>query len=92
MRPYLTKRDEEEAETCLGSLYGFVLDKNGRVADIDLNRKLVSAPLEDMMKTPHRLVVAYGRHKTEILRKTAMNGLYNELLTDSETAIHLLEE
>lgn len=92
IRPYLTKRDEEEAETCLGSLYGFVLDKNGRVADIDLNRKLVSAPLEDMMKTPHRLVVAYGRHKTEILRKTAMNGLYNELLTDSETAIHLLEE
>lgn len=91
LRPYLTKRDEEAAESCIGSLYGFVLDKNGRVADIDLNRKLVGASLEDMMKTPHRLVVAYGRHKTEILKKTAMNGLFNELLTDSETAIHLLE-
>ncbi len=92
LRPYLTKKDEEAAETCLGSLYGFVLDEKGQVADIDLNRKLVSAPLTDIMKTPHRLVVACGRHKTEILKKTARNGLYNELLTDSETAIHLLEE
>lgn len=92
LRPYLTKKDEEAAETCLGSLYGFVLDEKGQVADIDLNRKLVSTPLTDIMKTPHRLVVACGRHKTEILKKTARNGLYNELLTDSETAIHLLEE
>ncbi len=92
LRRYLTKKDEEAAETCLGSLYGFVLDEKGQVADIDLNRKLVSAPLTDIMKTPHRLVVACGRHKTEILKKTARNGLYNELLTDSETAIHLLEE
>ncbi len=92
LRPYLTKKDEEAAETCLGSLYGFVLDEKGQVADIDLNRKLVSAPLTDIMKTSHRLVVACGRHKTEILKKTARNGLYNELLTDSETAIHLLEE
>ena len=51
----------------------------------------MGADLSDIMEVPHRIVVACGRHKTEILKKAARNGLYNELVTDSDTALHILE-
>lgn len=91
VRPYLTDRDCQAAESCLGSLYGYVLDGEGNAADIDLNRKLVGAALEDILKVPHRFVVACGRHKAQVIGKAAGNGLFNELLTDADTAAHILE-
>lgn len=89
IRPYL--EDADRAYPCSGSLYGFVLDTDGKVADISLNRRRMGADLSDIMEVPHRIVVACGRHKTEILKKAARNGLYNELVTDSDTALHILE-
>ncbi|MGN0403703.1 MAG: sugar-binding transcriptional regulator [Bariatricus sp.] len=91
VKPYLTKEDEEQADACIGSLYGYVLDAGGRIADIDLNQKVVSAKKEDIFATPHRLVVACGRHKTQVIAKALENRLFNELVTDSDTAAHLLE-
>ncbi|WP_455902569.1 sugar-binding transcriptional regulator [Clostridium sp.] len=89
IRPYLDETDRKAA--CGGSLYGFVLDADGKAASIDLNQRRMGAKLEDIMQVPHRLVVACGRHKADILKKAAQNGLYNELVTDSDTALHILE-
>lgn len=89
IRPYLDEADRKVA--CGGSLYGFVLDADGKAASIDLNRRRMGAELEDIMRVPHRVVVACGRHKADILKKAAQNGLYNELVTDSDTALHILE-
>ncbi len=89
IRPYLDETDRNTA--CSGSLYGFVLDAEGRPAQTGLNRKRIGADLEDIMRVPHRIVVACGRHKADILKKAAQNGLYNELVTDSDTALHILE-
>ncbi len=89
---YLTESDIQKGERCLGSLYGYVLDESGQIADLDLNRKLVSAALPDILTTPHRLVVACGRHKAAVLSKALDNRLFNELLTDTTTARYLLEK
>lgn len=90
--PYLTERDQAQTSCCIGSLYGYVLDENGQIADIDLNQKLVSASLPDILTTAHRLVVACGRHKAKVLAKALENRLFNELVTDSDTAMYLLAQ
>lgn len=89
--PYLTERDREQADKCIGSIYGYVLDQNGQIADIDLNHKLIAAPLKNVLSTPHRFAVVYGRHKAEMTCKALQNRLFNEILTDTDTALHLLE-
>ncbi len=88
--PYLTEEDLAAKENCIGSLFGYVINKEGEIADIDLNKKLVAVDQEDLMHARHRLVVASGRHKTEIITKTLEHHLFNELLTDSDTATRLI--
>ena len=90
--PYVSESDKEKEADCIGSIYGYVLDKEGKIADIDLNQKLIAAPLTNILKTPHRLVVAIGRHKVDVLYEVFRNRLANELVTDSETAAALLEK
>ena len=89
---YLTDRDRAKAPDMVGSLYGYILDKNGCVADIDLNRKLVAAAIDDILAVPHRLIVACGRHKANVMRLAMEKGLTNEILTDAETAINILNK
>lgn len=89
--PYVSESDKTKVDDCIGSIYGYVLDKNGEIADLDLNKKVIATPLTNILKTPHRLVVAIGRHKTNVLYHVLRNRLANELLTDSETATTLLE-
>lgn len=91
-REYLTEKDISAQEQCIGSLYGYVLDKNGNVADIELNQKRFGIPMEKIQKAPHRIIFASGRHKTECIQKAVRNHLFNELVTDSDTAFHLLEQ
>lgn len=90
-RPYLTARDIAAADNCGGSIFGYVLDKSGQIADIDLNRKLMAAPIDDILAAPHRIAVVYGRHKAEITALAIKNQFINELVTDTDTALTLLE-
>lgn len=90
-RPYLTEKDIEAAEHCGGSIFGYVLDKNGQIADLDLNRKLMAIPTDDILAAPHRIAVVYGRHKAEITALAIKNQFINELVTDTDTALTLLE-
>lgn len=90
-RPYLSEADIALAENCSGSIYGYILNENGEIADLELNQKVVAAPLENILRTPHRLAVVYGRHKASVTCKALRNQLFNEILTDTETARKLLE-
>lgn len=92
LKAYVEKSDFQNADKFIGSLYGYILDENGFAADTSLNRKLVAVPMEDILKAKHRMVVAFGRHKAEVLEKAAVAGIYNELLVDSETAVYILEQ
>lgn len=89
--PYITERDVSQLEQCRGSIYGYVLNKHGQIADIDLNQKVIAAPINHILKAPHRLAVVYGRHKAEITYYALKNNLINEILTDTDTALNLLE-
>lgn len=92
MADYVTKRDRAAADTCVGSIYGRMVDKSGKFAATDLNDKVLSAPIKDILAVPHRLVAARGRHKTTGLAKAMRQGLFNELLTDADTAGYLLAD
>ncbi len=91
VQPYLTEQDREAAAESIGSLYGYVLDKSGNVADIDLNKKVMAAELDHVLAVPHRLVVACGRHKAEVMQLAMERGLFNEVLTDADTAVNILK-
>lgn len=91
LRPYISQEDQKLIPRCLGSIYGYVIDRDGSIADIDLNKKIMAAGLPDILTTPHRIVAGRGRHKVEVLDKALRNRLYNELITDAETAKHMLE-
>lgn len=92
LQEYVTVEDKEHAGECIGSMYGYALDREGKVADLQLNKKVMAVPMEEIIKVPHRLAVACGRHKTECIIKTAKNQYYNELITDSDTAVHIVEQ
>lgn len=89
---YLTEGDLARADACAGSIYGCVFDDRGEVADIDLNRRLMATPIEDIMRAEHRIGVARGRNKAPVAERVARSGLINELITDSQTASLMLNE
>ncbi len=92
LKPYITDEDRKEEENCIGSIYGHVIDRDGRIANISLNRKVVAASMQDILTTPHRIAVATGRHKVAILTACMKNHYFNELITDRATAEQILAE
>ena len=89
--PYLTEQDRRMEAACIGSIYGRMLDQEGNEADTDLNRRVMAAEREDLLRTPVRMVVACGRHKVDVLKKAAEKGWFNVLVTDADTAAHVME-
>lgn len=90
LKPYITEEDWTEETNCIGSIYGHVIDQDGRIANISLNRKIVAASLQDVLTTPHKIAVATGRHKVGILIACMQNRYINELITDRATAEQIL--
>lgn len=90
-KEYLTGTDKIAEKDCIGSLYGYVLNRSGTLADIELNQKRMGASFEDIMNVPHRIVIANGRHKAECISRALEQSLFNELIIDSDTALHLME-
>lgn len=88
--PYVTPADLKQEEDYIGSLYGYVLDRNGEIADIPLNQKVIATPMEHILLAKHRLAVVYGRHKARITATAMKRQLINEILTDMDTARMLL--
>lgn len=88
---YVTDADREAADSCPGCLFGYVLDRDGEVADIDLNKRLMAVPFEDVTRAKHRVAVVSGRNKVQIAELVARKGYINEIVTDVETASLMLE-
>ena len=86
LKPYITEEDWKEEPDCIGSIYGQILDREGRIANISLNRKIVAAPLQDILTSPHKIAVVTGRHKVDMIIACMKNRYINELITDRATA------
>lgn len=91
LKDYISDADRAKQSDCIGSIYGYVLNQKGEIADLELNRKLIAASLPDIMATPHRLAVATGRHKVQAIVLCMQNRFINELVTDRATAEHIME-
>lgn len=48
-------------------------------------------PMDDIMAAQHRIAVENDRHKAVVLAKAMKNRYVNEVITNSETALRLLE-
>lgn len=88
--PYVTPEDLKKEADCPGSIYGYVLDQHGQIAEIPLNQKVIATPLETILRARHRLAVVCGRHKAAITALAIGQNLINEILTDTDTAQTLL--
>ena len=51
----------------------------------------MAVPADDILAAPHRIAVVYGRHKAQITALAVKNQFINELVTDTDTALTLLE-
>lgn len=89
--PYLTAEDKKAANSCIGSLFGYILAKDGSFADIPLNKHLMSVPESTILSTPRRIAVVYGKHKVKVTDMVLRQNYINELITDADTASILLE-
>lgn len=88
---YITSADQKNMASYIGSIFGYILDKDGVIANIPLNKKVIAVPLETILTTPRRIGVVYGKHKTLVTAKVLRNEYINELITDADTARTLLE-
>jgi deoxyribonucleoside regulator len=75
----------------VGDILGYHLDREGRVLDIDLNRRIISLEPSALAAIPNVVVVATGVAKVEAIRACLAAGYIDTLATDGATARHLLQ-
>lgn len=86
---YLSAEDLSD-HSIAGSIYGRIINKDGRILQIPLNQKLIAVDLESILNAKHRIVVALGRHKIDLMIGIAKMKLMNVLITDQATAVAIL--
>jgi DNA-binding transcriptional regulator LsrR (DeoR family) len=79
-------------DSTVGSILGRIIDKDGNICDIDINRKLIGVDLQSILKAKHRICVVVGKHKAEAVIAAMKGKLINVLVTDRDTAIHILKK
>lgn len=65
-------------------------DKNGKILAPFLRKRTIAIPLEMLKQVPIRIAVAYSLTKIPSIRTSLNMGLVNTLITDEETALHLI--
>ncbi len=94
LSPKLVGTEEIEALKKLravGDILGHCFDEKGRFVTSELEDRLVSIPVELLMKIAHRRAVAIGEYKSPALLGALQTGVVNEFFTDHRTASALLE-
>ena len=69
------------SEICL-----HLLDSRGQIVDEEIERRMVTMPLEDLKQKEYRIAVAAGRQKTDAVYSALLSGGPNVLVTDEEIA------
>jgi deoxyribonucleoside regulator len=76
----------------VGDILFHFLCKDGTLADLEFDRRVVSIPLEKLKKIPWVVGVAGSARKAEIVKAALRGGYINVLITDVGLAKALLEE
>jgi DNA-binding transcriptional regulator LsrR (DeoR family) len=74
------------AESAVGDILGYFVDKDGRVLDVSIHKRLISTP-PDVLKTFNNVIaVAGGLEKAQAIDAVLKTGCIDILITDEETA------
>ena len=76
----------------IGDVLGHCFDRNGIFINSDLERRLVSIPIDTLKKIPTRVSVAGGEEKARAIRGALRSGIITTLITDENTAAMLIDE
>jgi DNA-binding transcriptional regulator LsrR (DeoR family) len=74
----------------VGDVCGRHFDAQGRVADVELNRRVVGLDLDSLRRIPLVIGVAAGPAKAEAIRGALRGGHLDVLVTDAATAASVL--
>jgi DNA-binding transcriptional regulator LsrR (DeoR family) len=89
---YLTQGEVQEitdAGSC-GHICGYHFNTQGRFLDETVNKRIVGIDLDDLARTPRRIGIASGKHKTKAVLACLRGGLITDLFTDENTALQVL--
>lgn len=91
---YLNTQDIEslKAAGAEGDLNSWFFDANGQIVDHPINDRIVGLSPDDIRDIPEVMVMAEGGHKADSLHTALDTGLANIVVTDEQTAVHLLKK
>jgi deoxyribonucleoside regulator len=89
---YLSTEDliELRENDAAGDILGYHLNKDGRVLDIDLNRRIVGLHPESIGRVPNVIVTTSGATKVAPIQAALRGGYVTTLITDESTAQKVL--
>jgi len=67
-------------------------DSQGRAMEHEVNNRTIGLTIPQIQKIPRRIGVAGGEKKHDVIRAALKGKLINVLVTDDQTALHLLAE
>ncbi len=76
----------------VGDVLCHFLDKNGQLIASDIEDRLISTPLNQLLTMDNVVGLAAGRHKAEAIRSVLRGGYLDILITDEPTAALLLKD
>lgn len=90
---YLTREYAEElySRGYYGGVCGWMLDKDGKFADIEYNKRVVALDLESIRKIPLVIAVVGGENKSNITLSALKSGCIDVLITDEKIAGSVVE-
>jgi deoxyribonucleoside regulator len=79
------------AANACGDVLGHFLDSASGIADEDLEARVIGPVLDDLASARCAIGVAGGHRKADIIRAALRRGILDVLVTDEDTARHVLE-
>ena len=91
---FLTEEDFNKLEKygAVGSLLGRFFDINGKECETEFKYRVIALDFDAYKKIPERIVFAGGEHKLDAIYALASSGVITTLVTDSNTAVGLIEK
>jgi lsr operon transcriptional repressor len=74
----------------VGDILSQFYDKDGKIIQSDLSKKLVSIKLDTLKNASNTIGVAGGKEKIHAIYSALIGGYLNVLITDEDTAKELL--
>lgn len=83
---------ELRSQGAVGDILMRYYDRDGRHVPTPVESRVISLSWEDLRNLPHIVAMAAGSTKVEALAAALRGKLFHTLITDSDTASHVLEQ